>query len=135
MRLGAALTGLTMRVSTFTDLRIAALLVALAAACGARSDRAAISSRSASSTSTANHPPPTGAALLTIPFAPTAACDGGEFAVDGVVSGKYPVRRHPVPAGRHVIHISSVGDCGGYGDLTVELVPGQETELHPSRFR
>jgi len=74
-------------------------------------------------------------ALLTIRFVPTAACSGGQFFVDGVANGTYPINRHPVPPGRHRIHIASAGDCGGYGDLELEFSPGRETELEPSRFR
>ena len=119
--------------------RFVVVLLAFSA-CGAKNDRAAVSDPPASSTSAPSSPPPAAPrsaamALLTIRFVPTAACSGGQFFVDGVANGTYPINRHPVPPGRHRIHIASAGDCGGYGDLELEFSPGRETELEPSRFR
>ncbi|MCC6876369.1 MAG: hypothetical protein IT378_18835 [Sandaracinaceae bacterium] len=63
---------------------------------------------------------------LTIRFTPRAGCEGGDFMVDGVMQGRFPVREHSVPAGRHTIGIRSANDCAGYGDLELELGPGEE---------
>jgi hypothetical protein len=121
------------------DLAVLAILAILAVtACGATDDRTASSparSTSAKGAPPAAVPPITGPALLTIRFVPTAACAGGQLFVDGVANGTYPVRRHPVPAGRRHIHIASHWDCAGYGDAELELAPGIEVELEPGQFR
>jgi hypothetical protein len=73
-------------------------------------------------------------ALLTIWWQPTATCAGGTFFVDGVEQGKYPIRRHPVPPGRHEVKIWSTGDCAGYGAEWFEFRPGVEITFDVTRF-
>lgn len=53
-------------------------------------------------------------------------CTGGQFTVDGVVFGEYPVACAQVPTGRHVIGVESAGDCAGYMRCKLDLVVDTE---------
>ena len=83
---------------------------------------------------------PAAAGFVTIAFAATEDCPGGEWTLDGLAHGRYPVERHPVPPGRHDVRIESgasregVGHCAGYGRLTVDVEAGQENVLSPEDF-
>jgi hypothetical protein len=56
-----------------------------------------------------------------------AGCEGGEYFIDGVASGRYPVTCAPAPAGTHNVRVSSHGDCAGMGDCDLTFEPGRET--------
>src|SRR5688572_5365502 len=56
-----------------------------------------------------------------------AGCDGGEYFIDGVASGRYPVSCAPAPDGEHNVRVTSQGDCAGMGDCDLTFVAGRET--------
>lgn len=54
-------------------------------------------------------------------------CSGGHYTIDGEVRGEYPVECASAPAGRHVVGITSDGDCAGMGDCELAFAPARET--------
>jgi hypothetical protein len=56
-----------------------------------------------------------------------AGCPGGEYRVDGIVRGSYPVSCTAVPAGTHAIEVVSERDCAGMGRCELLFEPGRDT--------
>jgi hypothetical protein len=103
-------------------------LVLVLAACGAqRSPEVPHNNAPSPATVTCSRD---GTARLTIlTGALPAGCSGGEFTIDGVPLGKYPVSCAQVPAGLHTVGILSANDCAGYLTCKLDLATGRETVL------
>jgi len=103
-------------------------LALLLAACGAHSPPD-VPHNTAAPTQAAC--PRDGTARLTIVTgALPAGCSGGVFTIDGVERGRYPVSCAVVPAGRHVVGVTSANDCAGYMQCKLELVVDEETTFN-----
>lgn len=78
--------------------------------------------------------PPGSISIRYEPDAADATCRGGEFFVDGVLQGDYPVENHPLATGRHVIEIRSRNDCAGQGRVNLLVEPGSSHVLQAGQF-
>lgn len=73
--------------------------------------------------------------FVTIPFATSDDCPGGQFLIDGVLAGTFPVKRHALPPGDYLVEIrSGSGHCAGHGKRQITIRSGKELVLPPESF-
>ena len=101
----------------------------LLAACGVQSAPEVPHNTAAPAAAASSCPRDGNARLTIVTGALPAGCSGGVFTIDGEHRGQYPVSCAPVPAGRHVVGVTSANDCAGYMRCKLEFFVDQETTL------